>query len=114
MLYAICLVYNQRYAITHYTIDNRDTIADRYMVADAGAAADSDSPLWSYTAVSGEERMLVPILQCGELYSYTITSFAVITVERRRIKYQIGLHDGSNKLLIDGFTDAHSDSTWHP
>ena len=44
-------------------------------MADSGAAADSDSWLWSYTAVSGEERMLVPILQCGgELYSYTIIS----------------------------------------
>ena len=53
--------------ITRYTIDNRDTIADRDMVADAGAAADSDPHLWSYTVVSGDERMLVPILQCGEL-----------------------------------------------
>ena len=43
------------------------------------------------TMVSGEERMLVPILQCGELYSYTIPSFSVITVEMRRIKYQVGL-----------------------
>ena len=46
-------------------------------MADSGAAADSDPWLWSYTytAVSGEERMLVPILQCGgELYSYTIIS----------------------------------------
>ena len=59
-------VCNQRYAITRYTIDNRDTIADRDLVADAGAAADSNPRLWSYTAVSGEERMLVPILQCGE------------------------------------------------
>ena len=44
-------------------------------MADSGAAADSDPWLWSHTAVSGEERMLVPILQCGgELYSYTIIS----------------------------------------
>ena len=44
-------------------------------MADSGAAADSDPWLWYYTAVSGEERMLVPILQCGgELYSYTIIS----------------------------------------
>ena len=44
-------------------------------MADSRAAADSDPWLWSYTAVSGEERMLVPILQCGgELYSYTIIS----------------------------------------
>ena len=41
-------------------------------MADAGAPADSDLRLWSYTAVSGEERKLVPILQCGELYSYNI------------------------------------------
>ena len=59
--------------------------------------------LWSYTAVSGEERMLVPILQCGVLYSYNIPSFSVITVEMRRIKYQIGHHDGSNKLWMDSF-----------
>ena len=72
-----------------YTIDNIDMIADRDMVVDAGAAADSDPRLWSYTAVSGEERMLVPILQCGELYGYTIPSFSVITVEMRRIKYQV-------------------------
>ena len=90
------------YAITRYTIDNRDTIADRDMVADAGAAADSDPHLWSYTVVSGEERMLVRILQC-ENCSYTIPSFSVITVEMRRIKYQIGLHDGSTKLWMDSF-----------
>ena len=41
------------------------------MEADAGAAADSDPRLWSYTAISGEERMLVLIPQCRELYSYT-------------------------------------------
>ena len=58
--------------ITRYNIDNREIIADRDMMADAGAAADSDS---DYTAVSGEEHMLVPILQCGELYSYTIPRF---------------------------------------
>ena len=88
---------------------NRDTIADRDTVADAGAPADSDPRLWSYTAVSGEERKLVPILQCGELCSYNIPSFSVITVEMRRIKYQIGHHDGSTKLI-----HAQSESTWHP
>ena len=85
-------------AITRYTIDNRDTIADRDMVADAGAAADSDPRLWSYTAVSGEERMLV--------YSYTILCFSVIMVEMRRIKYQVGLHDGSTKLWMDSFMSS--------
>ena len=45
-------------------------------MADAGAPADSDPRLWSYTAVSGEECKLVPILQCGELYSYNIPSFS--------------------------------------
>ena len=35
-------------------------------MADSGAAADSDPWLWSYTAVSGEERMLVPILSAAE------------------------------------------------
>ena len=43
-------------------------------MADVGAAADSDPWLWSYTAVSGEECVLVSILQCGELHSYTIIS----------------------------------------
>ena len=85
-------------------------------MADSGAAADSDSWLWSYTAVSGEERMLVPILQCGgELYSYTIISkfFLVITVEMRRIKYQVGLHDGSTKLSMDLFTPSRRELGIH-
>ena len=98
---AICAMLGMQ--ITRYTIDNRDTIADRDMEADARAAADSDPRLWSYTAVSGKERMLVLILQCRELYSYTIPSFSVITVEMRRIKYQVGLHDGSTKLWMDSF-----------
>ena len=83
-------------------------------MADARVAADSDLWLWSYTAVSGEERMLVPILQCGELYSYTIPSFSVITEEMRRIKYQIGHHDGSIYQTLDGFIHAQSERTWHP
>ena len=66
----LCLVCNQRYAIARYTIDNRDTIADRDTVADAGAPADSDSWLWSYIAVSGEERMLVPILHSKFFSNY--------------------------------------------
>ena len=39
----------------------------------------------------------------AENCSYTIPSFSVITVEMRRIKYQIGLHDGSTKLWMDSF-----------
>ena len=45
MRYAYMLgMQSEVYSITRYTIDNynRDTIADRDMVADAGAAADSD------------------------------------------------------------------------
>ena len=39
----------------------------------------------------------------AENCSYTIPSFSVITVEMRRIKYQIGHHDGSTKLWMDSF-----------
>ena len=39
----------------------------------------------------------------AENCSYTIPSFSVITVEMRKIKYQIGLHDGSTKLWMDSF-----------
>ena len=36
-------------------------------------------------------------------YTIDIYGFSVITVEMRRIKYQIGLHDGSTKLWMDSF-----------
>ncbi len=39
---------------------------------------------WSYTASSGKDRVLVPSLECGESYSYTIPSFSVITMQMRR------------------------------
>ena len=39
----------------------------------------------------------------AENCSYNIPSFSVITVEMRRIKYQIGHHDGSTKLWMDSF-----------
>ena len=29
----------------------------------------------TYTTATGEERMLVPVHECGELYSYTVASF---------------------------------------
>ena len=35
---------------------------------------------WSYVASSGENRVLVPLLECGQLYSYTIPSFFVSEV----------------------------------
>ena len=50
----------------------------------------------------GEERVLVPILECGQLVSYTIPSFPVVTVNLRRIKYQGYLADGRLKV-VDGF-----------
>ena len=101
---AICLVCNQRYAIARYTIDNRDTIADRDTVADAGAPADSDPPVVVlHSSFRRRAHACTNRLQCGVLYSYNIPSFSVITVEMRRIKYQIGHHDGSNKLWMDSF-----------
>lgn len=61
--------------------------------------------LWSYVASTGEERVLVPLLECGEPYSYTVPSFSVITVQMRRIKYQYITGEGVAEVtrVADGF-----------
>ena len=41
-----------------------------------------------YTSTEGEEITVVPILECGEVLSYTIPSFSVVTVKMRKVKYQ--------------------------
>lgn len=55
---------------------------------------------------TGEKKIVVPILSIGELRSYTIPSFSVITVELREIKYQCQLPDKSVKV-VDGFIREH-------
>lgn len=59
--------------------------------------------LWTYTTSSGEERNLVTLLECGELYEYTIPSFPVISVELRRMKYESIMPDGKSTKVVDGF-----------
>ena len=39
-----------------------------------------------YTNAEGEEITVIPILECGEVLSYTIPSFSVVTVKMRRVK----------------------------
>lgn len=72
------------------------------MAADKGVDRDSGPRFVSYITDTGEKRMLVPILACGGLHLYTIPSFPVVTVEMRRIKYQLYLEDGHPKI-VDGF-----------
>ena len=59
--------------------------------------------LWTYTTSSGEERNLVTLLECGELYEYTVPSFPVISVELRRMKYESIMPDGKSTKVVDGF-----------
>ena len=72
------------------------------MAADKGADRDSGPKFVCYITDTSETRMLVPVLVCGDLYSYTVPSFSVVTVEMRRIKYQLFLEDGQSKI-VDGF-----------
>lgn len=55
-----------------------------------------------YTTENGEEWDSVPVLECGEVYSYTIPGFSVITVSLRRLRYQCIMPDQSIKV-VDGF-----------
>ena len=56
-----------------------------------------------YTTASGERRLIIPVLECGDLYSYTVPSFPVVNVKMRRIKYQVILPDGESTKIVDGF-----------
>ena len=43
---------------------------------------------------------MVPVLECGELISYTIPSFSILTLNVRRIKF----HAGTPTIkIVDGF-----------
>lgn len=55
-----------------------------------------------YTTADGEEYNSVPVLECDELYPYTIPSFPVITVKLRRIKYEC-IVGQDQKEILDGF-----------
>ena len=59
------------------------------------------------TSTEGEEITVVPILECGEVLSYTIPSFSVLTVKMRKVKYQCNVSDhgtGTNIVkVVDGF-----------
>ena len=72
------------------------------MAADQGTDRGSGPRFVCYTTDTGEMRMLVPILVCGDLYSYIIPSFSVVTVEMRRIKYELLLEHGQ-PTIVDGF-----------
>ena len=48
------------------------------------------------------ERVLVPIIHCGDLVNYTIPSFPVVSVGLRRITYQGYLSDDQLQV-VDGF-----------
>ena len=72
------------------------------MAADRGVDRDSGPKFVCYITDTSETRVLVPILACGDLYSYTIPSFSVVTVEMRRIKYELLLEDGQPRI-VDGF-----------
>ena len=57
-----------------------------------------------YTNAEGEEITVIPILECGEVLS----SFSVVTVKMRRVKYQCNVSDEAMgtktvKVVVDGF-----------
>ena len=59
-----------------------------------------------FVSLEGKEITVVPVLECGELISYTIPSFSVLTVNLRRIKYQCTVPDETGAPIIkivDGF-----------
>ena len=79
-----------------------------------GADRDSGPRFVFYITDTGEIRMLVPILVCGDLYSYTIPSFSVVTVEMRRIKYELLLEDGQPKIIDEFIRDDPSLQRLYP
>ena len=72
-------------------------------MAVAESSSMDSTRMLSYTTATGEERMLVPVVECGELYSYTVPSFSVLHVNIRRIKYETILSDGTTTMIVDGF-----------
>lgn len=55
----------------------------------------------AYTNAEGVKLGSLPIIMCGELYSYRVPSFSVLTVHLRRIKYECIVDN--NSFLLDGF-----------
>ena len=61
-----------------------------------------------YTIIQKVKKItVVSILECGEVLSYTIPSFSVVTVKMRKVKYQCNVYDhgtGTNIVkVVDGF-----------
>ena len=50
----------------------------------------------------GRQYSLIPLVECKEALEYTIPSFSVITVDVRRVRYQVILEGGS-AAIVDGF-----------
>ena len=76
----------------------------RYSVVNVLVVNAMESQL-TFTALrpdDSDDRVLVPILQYGELVNYTIPSFPVVSVRLRRITYQGYLSDDRLKV-VDGF-----------
>ena len=55
-----------------------------------------------YTDATGQRLYLIPVIECLESYSYRIPSFSVITVQMRRINFEVEMSDHSTKIF-DGF-----------
>ena len=53
-----------------------------------------------FVSLEGKEVTVVPVLECGELISYTISSFSVLTVNLRRIKYKCTVPDETGAPTI--------------
>ena len=65
-------------------------------------SAEVEPMLNCYTDVTGQRRNLIPVIECLECYSYRIPSFSVITVQMRRIKFEVEMSN-QNKKILDGF-----------
>ena len=74
------------------------------MAADQGTDQGSGPRLVCYTTDTGETRMLVPILLvCGDLYSYIIPIFSVITEAGTGCGSENNLfHCGSRDISLQG------------
>ena len=57
--------------------------------------------LLTFNTGDGEKHNSVPVVECGDLYTYTIPSFSVITVKMRRIRYECIVDEAT--MIVDGF-----------
>ena len=63
----------------------------------------------------GEERYVVPILECGEaVFWYTIPSFSVITVKLRKNTFQCFVPEDSGDAAHPAVRDVHGFIKDHP